>query len=314
MPATDYRLQVGFITHPKTKKLIRIAGHEAVCCLLRLIEFCATTRGRSEGVFDRMDWDDIEIAADWTGERFIFVKAMVSVGFFDENKNGTLSFHQFEEHNPWVFGADARSAKGRRAANARHHAKTQKRLAKTPKTACSEPEIACPVSVTDTVSDTETDSNSGAKKTDTDGSEGISVLNRGKGDCYLDVEKQKKEEQISVSVQLIWSVFREGFPESRRAFLRADDTEYKMVVARLKDFGRKEIIESIRGYQASSFYGGKNFKLETFLKDSASVELGLSFARRPETKKTSDRRESGGEWARIWNDDDNNDERDEQHT
>ena len=64
--ADDIRFSVNFWQHPKTIKLTRKGGLEAVRSLQILWCFCA--QERTDGILSGMDVDDIEIAADWRGE------------------------------------------------------------------------------------------------------------------------------------------------------------------------------------------------------------------------------------------------------
>lgn len=116
--ADDFRLRVGFLRHPKTRRLKKRLGAEAVLCLEQLIEFCATTPGRSVGDFSGMEDEEIEIAADWDGEDGALVDALVVVRFMD-GEEGERRLHDFEEHNPWVAGSDRRREQSRNASEVR---------------------------------------------------------------------------------------------------------------------------------------------------------------------------------------------------
>lgn len=67
---TDIRLSVGFWQHPKTRKLIKRLGLEAIRSLQILWLWAA--QNRPDGVLSGMDWEDIELAADWQGEERAF--------------------------------------------------------------------------------------------------------------------------------------------------------------------------------------------------------------------------------------------------
>ena len=73
--ADDIRLSTNFWRHPKTVKLIRKGGLDAVRSLQILWCFCA--QERTDGLLHGMDADDIEIAADWQGEPGKFVELLV---------------------------------------------------------------------------------------------------------------------------------------------------------------------------------------------------------------------------------------------
>ena len=60
---TDIRLSVGFWQHPKAKKTARRLGLEGIRSLQVL--WLWSTQYRPDGNLSGMDWEDIELAADW---------------------------------------------------------------------------------------------------------------------------------------------------------------------------------------------------------------------------------------------------------
>ena len=118
MSATDIRLSVGFPTHPKTKKLRKLLGNDAVLALIYLFIFAA--QNKPDGDFCGMENEDIEIAVDWEGEDGAFVAALVKVGFLDGEK-GAYRIHDWEDHNGWVYGFNDRSDRGKWGNLVRHH-------------------------------------------------------------------------------------------------------------------------------------------------------------------------------------------------
>lgn len=114
MSAMDIRLAVGFTDHPKTAKLQRMAGAEAVVCLLRLWLWARVNR--PDGILTRMDQDDIEIAAGWAGEPGAFAKAIFAVGFLDHGDGEWAVLHDWDEHQGWACGQKRRSEAARKAA------------------------------------------------------------------------------------------------------------------------------------------------------------------------------------------------------
>ena len=115
---SDARLSTALPSHPKTKKLIRRLGPGAGWSLVCLLLW--TAANRSDGDLSRMTSEDIELAAEWGGELDLFVATLADVGFLD-GKEGAYQIHDWAEHNPWVNGADMRSAKARWNAVKRHH-------------------------------------------------------------------------------------------------------------------------------------------------------------------------------------------------
>ena len=108
--AADARLSTGLPSHPKTKKLIRRLGQSAAWNLVCLILWAADNR--SDGDLSGMSIEDIELASDWLGEDGALVDALVAVRFLD-GADGSITLHDWHEHNPWAAGAEARSAKAR---------------------------------------------------------------------------------------------------------------------------------------------------------------------------------------------------------
>lgn len=112
---SDIRLSVGFWQHPKTKKTARRLGLEGVRSLQILWLWSA--QYRPDGNLSGMDWEDIELAADWQGEERKFFDTCLGM-WIDETSDGYV-LHDWQEHNPWQSEALVRSEKARKAAQAR---------------------------------------------------------------------------------------------------------------------------------------------------------------------------------------------------
>jgi hypothetical protein len=112
----DIRITVSLPDHHKTIKLVRKAGEGAFRCLLRL--WCYAAEHRPHGVLYGMDATDIAIASGWGGDEEEWVNALASTGWMDR-QDGELTLHDWEEHNPYAFHAEARSEKARNAAKAK---------------------------------------------------------------------------------------------------------------------------------------------------------------------------------------------------
>jgi len=106
---TDIRLSTGFWFHPKTKRLIRDAGLEAVRSLQIL--WCWVAQNRPDGDISDLDCDDIEDAADWNGQRGEFYSS-IRERWIDENE-GKLLIHDWQEHNSWAAESGERSDESR---------------------------------------------------------------------------------------------------------------------------------------------------------------------------------------------------------
>ena len=114
----DFRVKCGFFHHVKTKKLKRLIGVEGVYCFVRLWGYCTETETRRDGNLFGMDADDIELAADWSGEPGRFVRVLVDVKYLDETPQG-LMIHDWSDTQRFVSSWQGRSTQSRDAAKAR---------------------------------------------------------------------------------------------------------------------------------------------------------------------------------------------------
>jgi hypothetical protein len=114
----DIRLKVTFPNHKKTIKLIRLIGAEGFYSLVQL--WCYVAQNHPKGILKDYDKYDLEIAARWTGARGEFTKSVTrkDIDFVKKITKG-FEINDWEEHNPYVFHADERSEKARKAAKAR---------------------------------------------------------------------------------------------------------------------------------------------------------------------------------------------------
>lgn len=106
---TDIRLSVGFWQHPKTKKTVKRLGLEGIRSLQILWLWAAVNR--PDGFLSGMDWEDVELAADWQGEEGAFLKCCDGM-WLDQTETG-FALHDWSEHNPWQAEAEVRSERAR---------------------------------------------------------------------------------------------------------------------------------------------------------------------------------------------------------
>lgn len=116
----DFRLSVGFITHPKTVKLRRRIGDAGALALISLFGF--TAQNKPDGNLTGMSDEDIAIAAGWDGEPAVFVSALLECRFLDDC-DGHFSVHDWAMHNGWAANAQSRSEQSRSAAEQRWNKK-----------------------------------------------------------------------------------------------------------------------------------------------------------------------------------------------
>jgi hypothetical protein len=114
--ADDLRISAAFPRHPKTVKLRRRLEERGPYSLICLWAFVADNR--PDGNLNGLTVEDIEIAAEWTGEPGAFVTAAVGVGWLD-GSDGSYSLHDWLDHQPWVANRPARVEAARAAARKR---------------------------------------------------------------------------------------------------------------------------------------------------------------------------------------------------
>lgn len=109
---TDIRLSVDFLQNIKVRKLKKMLGADGVLALIALWTYCAKNHPNGElGKFS----PDVELIAEWDGEEGAFVEALKSLRFLDENEDGSLALHDWEENNPYTAYSQERSDAGRLA-------------------------------------------------------------------------------------------------------------------------------------------------------------------------------------------------------
>lgn len=109
----DFRVDVGFFSHIKTKRLKRALGLEGVFALQMLWAYAAQHEHDGCKVYSS---DDISLAVDWDGDNLAHVLA--EVGFLDE-ADGGYTLHEWETHNGYAASAAKRTEAARSAANKR---------------------------------------------------------------------------------------------------------------------------------------------------------------------------------------------------
>lgn len=109
--ADDIRLSCGFLAHPKTRRLRRRHGADAVLALIGLFAWAAQNRydGNLAGLTD----EDIEDVADWDGAPGALVAALVDLRWLDGSP-GHRVIHEWAEHNPYAATKGKRIARAKR--------------------------------------------------------------------------------------------------------------------------------------------------------------------------------------------------------
>ncbi len=79
----------------------------------------STAMNHPSGRLDGMDEVDIALEAGWEGEPAAFCRALVECRFLDVDEDGVYVLHDWEDHQPYVLGAEARTERARNAARSR---------------------------------------------------------------------------------------------------------------------------------------------------------------------------------------------------
>lgn len=108
----DYRMQVGFVDHPKLFSLEQIVGPYACKYLLRLYEFCTKTKSRHKGNLDGLSNREIAAVAKYEGNADQFVAALLETRLIDNTDKGVF-IHDWKENQPWVANFSKRSRDGK---------------------------------------------------------------------------------------------------------------------------------------------------------------------------------------------------------
>lgn len=116
----DFRIDTGFFTHIKTKRLRKRLGLGGVFALQMLWAYAAQHEHEQGRVYTK---EDIELAVDWDGGDDL-VETLASIGFLDAIQGG-YSIHEWEIHNGYAATAAKRSEAGRTAAKARWEKRRQ---------------------------------------------------------------------------------------------------------------------------------------------------------------------------------------------
>ena len=123
---TDFRIEVGFFDHHKTRRLIASLGLPAVWSLMRLWEFA--TVNKPDGELRGMTPSDIAAACHYEADPDSFLAELERLGWINrEYSHGVpvFSLHDWQEHQPFVVNAPARRDAARKAAESRWKKQTK---------------------------------------------------------------------------------------------------------------------------------------------------------------------------------------------
>ena len=111
---TDIRILTNFKGHRKRKRLKLILGEDGTGYLIDLWLTVATDAPSGK----LLGWDevDIAIASGWEEDPQKYVKALLNLGFLDQDEAGAYSVHDWEINNGYAAHAAERSERARKAA------------------------------------------------------------------------------------------------------------------------------------------------------------------------------------------------------
>ena len=114
---SDARLSTALPGHPKMKKLVHRLHEAGAWGLVRLILWAS--ENRTSGDLVGLTDEDLELAVDWHGDPGVLIATLEAVGFLDGPEKSRV-IHDWLKHQPYVAGAEDRSATSRFAALIKH--------------------------------------------------------------------------------------------------------------------------------------------------------------------------------------------------
>jgi hypothetical protein len=115
--AEDIRIKTGAKTNRKTRRLIQRLGMAGWGHLTFF--WMEASHERPDGILHGWTVDDVELAAEWTGEPGKFVEALLNIGFLEKTDDGIFVIHDWPEHQPFIAEEPVRRAQAARAARSR---------------------------------------------------------------------------------------------------------------------------------------------------------------------------------------------------
>lgn len=129
MASSDIRIDVDFVDHPKTKRLMRVAGDGAFWSLVKL--FSTVAKVYPKGILSGCNEHDIEDMAGWTGKRGKFFAAITEPNFeYLDYVDGEWVVHDWADHQPWVYNSKERSEIARQNVSKRYHKQQEQQVPK----------------------------------------------------------------------------------------------------------------------------------------------------------------------------------------
>lgn len=133
MITEDIRVSIMIFENRKIRRLMKEFGDAGLVKLLRLWTYAA--KNRPKGILYDMDHEDLTEVMGFVLNSHLgtaeseneqcskLISAMLNLKLLEKDDSGTISIHDWREHNGYVFFAPERSEQARKAALTRHHKK-----------------------------------------------------------------------------------------------------------------------------------------------------------------------------------------------
>lgn len=93
-----FRLKIGFFSSLKILKLKRRLGADGVLAWIQLLSFAADFK--PDGDLSDLEVEEVAVVAGYQGDSVIFVETLLDIRLLDGSTDGSLSLHNWAEHNP----------------------------------------------------------------------------------------------------------------------------------------------------------------------------------------------------------------------
>lgn len=100
--AQDINVSIDYFEHPKTRRLVGLLKKGSEVIPIRLWCYCGKYHAETGRLTDHSA-QEIEAAVGWWGASGEAVKALLKVGFLDEDADGTYTAHDWPQHNGHLY-------------------------------------------------------------------------------------------------------------------------------------------------------------------------------------------------------------------
>ena len=114
--SADFRLDSGFFSHPKIRRLHATHGAQGVLSWVLILAHAS--QYKTDGRFTGMSDEEIALSAHWAGDAAEFIGVLVELRLLDR-RGKTLVLHDWHVHNGYAASYTIRSERSKKAARAR---------------------------------------------------------------------------------------------------------------------------------------------------------------------------------------------------